>query len=220
MSAAVRQMAAWSGPFGRAYTDRNALTVEQLDERYRRDFGITRTELNERFLEGIDRSARILEVGCNVGLQLQALQRLGFADLHGVELQAYAVERARARTSGIRVVQGSAYHLPFRDDGFDVVFTSGLLIHVSPFDLGAVMNEIHRCSRRYVWGLEYWAPAFAEVEYRGERELLWKGDYARTYLERFDDLTLVRGEKLRYADSENVDHMFLLERMRPDRCVS
>ena len=219
MTVVTRQAAKWSGTFGRAYTDRNALTLEELDERYRSDFGVTRMELNERFLSTIDRSARILEVGSNIGLQLKCLQRMGFESLYGVELQTYAVELAKAKTSGINIIQGSAFDLPLRDRWFDVVFTSGLLIHIHPADLAGVMREIHRCSRRYIWGCEYWAPAVTEVEYRNERELLWKADYAQMYLHRFDDLKLVHSDDLAYADSDNVDQMFLLERECQEACA-
>ena len=139
MSLSARQTTAWSGAFGRAYTDRNARTLEEEDRRYRQTFGFTRTELDERFLGDMNRSARILEVGCNIGNQLRWLQRMGFARLCGVELQAYAIELARARTSGIQLVAGSARDLPFGDGRFDLVFTSGVLIHIQPSGLADVM---------------------------------------------------------------------------------
>jgi hypothetical protein len=39
--------------FGREYTDRNSYAPAQLDELCRRNYGLTRTELNQRFLEDI-----------------------------------------------------------------------------------------------------------------------------------------------------------------------
>lgn len=51
--------------------------------------------MNTLFLGDLDRSLRILEVGANVGFQLALLQRMGFCNLYGIELQPYAVERAR-----------------------------------------------------------------------------------------------------------------------------
>ncbi len=214
-----RQVSAWSGEFGEAYTDRNALTLEGMEERYRLDFGLTRTELDERFLGDLDRSARILEVGSNIGNQLLCLQRMGFVNLYGVELQRHAVELSKSRTSGINIIQGLASDLPFRDGWFDLVFTSGLLIHIRPVDLPGVMREIHRCTRRWIWGFEYWAEDFVEVEYRGELKLLWKADYARIYLNEFDDLRLVQTETVKYINSDNLDRMFLLEREQLVACA-
>ena len=43
------------------------------------------SELNQRFLADIPRNARILEVGCNEGNQLCALQEMGFQNLYWIE---------------------------------------------------------------------------------------------------------------------------------------
>ncbi|MGB6811650.1 MAG: hypothetical protein WBE23_02050, partial [Candidatus Sulfotelmatobacter sp.] len=86
------QTSQWTGDFGRAYTDRNTLTTKELDSLYWRNHGVTRRELNERFLQPIPRDARILEVGCNCGNQLLMLQEMGFTNLWGVEVQSYALE--------------------------------------------------------------------------------------------------------------------------------
>jgi hypothetical protein len=72
------QMATWSGAFGQEYTDRSPQTPQQLDDLYRGRYGVSRSELDAEFLIDLDRSARILEVGSNVGMQLAVLQGLGF----------------------------------------------------------------------------------------------------------------------------------------------
>ena len=78
MSDATPQMNTWAGDFGREYTDRNPQSTEELNALYLRLYGLPRSELNERFLGGMDRSIRILEVGCNIGNQLECLQGQGF----------------------------------------------------------------------------------------------------------------------------------------------
>ena len=153
-----------------------------------------------------------MEVGCNTGNQLLLLQEMGYLNLCGVELQPYAIEIARRRLPRISLKLGSALDVPHADSSFDVVFTSGVLIHISPQDLPRALDEIHRCSKTYIWGFEYYAPEVTEVNYRSHRELLWKMDYARTYLERFPDLELVREQRLRYLENANVDTVFLLRK--------
>jgi pseudaminic acid biosynthesis-associated methylase len=202
----------WSSEFGKSYTDRNPMTVEEMDELYRANFGVTRTALNERFLGELDRGIRILEVGANVGTQLRCLRALGFQELYGIELQQYAVDQAHADSTRINLIRGSAFDVPFRDGFFDLVFTSGVLIHIGPDDIGRALDEIHRCSRRWIWGYEYYADALTEIEYRGEQNLMWKADYPKLYTERFPDLRLVQQEILPYVSSEQRDVMFLLER--------
>ena len=73
------QLEHWESDFGREYTDRNSLTPEALDDLYRKNYGVTRSELNQRFLADMPRDARILEVGCNEGNQLCALRRWDFS---------------------------------------------------------------------------------------------------------------------------------------------
>ena len=214
MAKITEQMEKWAGQFGEEYTDRNALSLEEMEASYRRNYGVTRAELNERFLKGIDRSIRILEVGSNVGNQLLYLQKMGFSNLYGVELQSYAVELSKARTRRINIIEGSAFDIPYKDGYFDLVFTSGVLIHISPSDVSMAMREIYRCTREYIWGFEYYADEYTEIPYRGHRNLLWKADFARLYLDQLGDLELVKEERLKYLDNDNMDTMFLLRKSR------
>lgn len=63
----TKQVDTWSGKFGKEYTDRNANSPASMDKIYKKSYGITRTELNESFLDIIDKSSKILEVGSNIG---------------------------------------------------------------------------------------------------------------------------------------------------------
>jgi len=214
------QLEQWQGEFGRAYTDRNSLTPTALDALYRKNFGLARSELNQRFLGGVPRDARILEVGCNEGNQLCALREMGFRHLYGVEIQEYALRRAQQRLENARLALATAFEMPYPDGFFDVVFTSGVLIHIAPADLPRALREIHRCAGGFIWGHEYYSPQPLEVNYRGHQSLLWKADYARLYLDLFDDLDLVRAEQIPYLEDANVDCMFLLSRKRSAPALS
>lgn len=205
----------WKSAFGQEYTDRNLLTPEAHDALYADDFGNTRKQLNQMFLQDVAKDARILEVGCNVGNQLILLQQMGYTNLFGVEIQPYALELAKSRTRNIGLCQGSAFDIPHETGSFDLVFTSRVLIHISMNNLGAAMDEIHRCAGAYIWGIEYFSRCVTEVNYRGRNGLLWKSDYAKLYLDRFRDLDLVREHRLPYLRGENVDNMFLLRKKVP-----
>ncbi len=206
------QISEWTGSFGREYTDRNTFTPAELDALYDRNYGITRRELNRRFFEGIPSCAHILEVGCNVGNQLLVLEEMGFTNLYGIEIQSYALELARSRVPDVKFTQASVLAIPYPDQNFDLVFTSGVLIHIAPQDFSSALDEIYRCSRTWIWGMEYYALQMTEVRYRGNSSLLWKTNYAQAYLQRFPKLSLVREERLRYLQNENIDAMFLLRR--------
>jgi hypothetical protein len=74
----------WAGSFGSEYTKRNLMNVHKQDEFYNQQYGITRTEMNEFFLKGLQID-KILEVDCNVGSQLNCLNHMGTFNLYGTE---------------------------------------------------------------------------------------------------------------------------------------
>ena len=204
-------MNTWLGNFGKEWTDRNLLTLADMENMYLRNFGKTRTEMNEEVLHDMQKDIKILEVGSNVGIQLLCLQNMGYENLYGIELRPDAVELSKSRTKSISLIQGSAFDIPFKDEYFDLVFTSGLLIHISPNDIQEVMEEMHRCTSKYIWGFEYYSDQYTEIDYRGNKNLLWKTNFAQLFLDYFADLHLVRRQKYEYIGSDNIDEMYLLE---------
>jgi len=210
--ARTAQEAAWKSDFGRNYTDRNTFDIQSLDDLWLRNYGVARSAINQEFLSGIAKNATFLEVGCNAGNQLLLLKEMGWANLSGAELQPYAIEIARSRLPHVTLKQGSALALPWPDRSFDIVFTSGVLIHISPNDLPLAMGEIHRVSKEYIWCSEYYAPEVTQIKYRDRAELLWKMDFARQFQTRFPDLQLVREQRLPYLQTSNVDTVFLLRK--------
>lgn len=209
----TKQTEFWKGDFGKEYTDRNSLSAAEWDAFYTTTWGKTKIEMNQSFLGHLDKNASILEVGCNIGIQLNGLQRMGFQNIYGVELQPYAVEEAKKHTKNINIITGSGFDLPFKDKFFDVVCTNGVLIHISPADLPKIMAEMYRCSKKYIWGFEYYSDKITTINYRGHENYLWKADYAAIFMQHFPDLKLVKKEMYPYLDnSGNVDYMYLLEK--------
>ena len=139
----TEQMEEWAGKFGEEYTDRNITSPDEFDKLLRSRIGLSRTEQIDEFLSDLELN-NILEVGSNVGNQLLLLQKRGFKKLYGIELNRYAVEKSKERTKGIDIIQGSAFDIPFKDAYFDLVFTSGVLIHISPQETVPQLPSNHR----------------------------------------------------------------------------
>jgi pseudaminic acid biosynthesis-associated methylase len=199
----------WKSTFGQGWTDRSPDKPEAVDEERAELYGVTRTELNKEFLADIPTCADILDVGTNIGIQLAILSEMGYRNLYGVDILPYALEKAREKWPSFRMVAGDAGRLPFEDDAFDVVCTTGLLIHIPPEEIGETLQELKRVSAEWIWGREYYAEEYQEVNYRGH-DILWKADFASLY-ERHCDLKVVHERLLPYQDnSGNVDKMFLL----------
>lgn len=187
MTMRTEQLDLWRSDFGRDYTDRNDREKPE------------RVEVWRALIEGLA-PARVLEVGCNVGWNLEYLRRAGVPELYGVEPQAYAVERARWRGPAFGVLQGTAFELPFRDRWFDLAFTSGVLIHISPSTIGDALDEIYRVSRRYIIAIEYDHHTEQEIPYRGHAAALWKRDHGRLWTSRYPDLREIRRMSLGAAE--------------------
>ncbi len=202
------QIEFWKSRFGDKYTERNS---GDWDKFYKEQWGVTRTELNEDFLSNLDKQSLMIEFGCNRGNQLKILKNQGFKNLWGLEINKKAIKIARKDTD-LTIIEASAFDTPFKDNYFDLVFTSGVLIHIVPENLNKIIDEIYRVSKKYIWCFEYFSEKCEEIEYRGNKNKLWKNNFLKLFLERYPDLRIIKEKKIKYLSSNNVDMMFLLEK--------
>jgi len=94
----------------------------------------------------------VLDVGCGAGMDsLVAAQMVGATgSVTGIDMTPEMVAKARGSIAemglgNVRIVEGSAEHLPFDDASFDVVISNGV-IDLIP-DKDAVFSEITRVLR-------------------------------------------------------------------------
>lgn len=214
MQKITHQMKFWGGSFGKKYTDRNTYSLKGLDNLYKNNSGVPRSKMNMMFLSGLDRNMRILEVGCNVGNQLRMLQKMGFKNLYGIEINSYAIEQAKKYSKNINIIYGSAFDIPFKDGFFDLVFTAGVLIHIHPKHIRNVLKEIYRCSNKYIWGYEFYAQDYTMKVYRGHKQLFWKTDFPKLYSRMFSNLRLIKEKYFKYLKSNDVDVMYLFKKTK------
>lgn len=178
-SEASRLEALWSGEFGDDYVDRNLGAYSQRAGFWQ--------GLMERY-----RPTSVLEVGCNVGGNLEWLvPHVPAGRIYGVDINAKAIETIRHRVPSVNAVWSPGRELPFRDRLFDLVFTMGVLIHQPDVTLPLVMSEMVRCSNRFVLCGEYFAADAEEIPYRGVEGALFKRDYGGRFAEMFPELELV-----------------------------
>ena len=172
MGEADRLESLWGGEFGDEYVTRNF------------DDGAGRTPFWKHVLDVIQ-PASALEIGCNVGGNLRALASLlGAENVAGVDINESALKALAEVAPEIRTQLSPARTLPFADGAFDLVFTTGVLIHQPQDSLGEVIDEIVRVSGRYVVCGEYFAAETEEVPYRGHEGALFRGDFGALYAER------------------------------------
>lgn len=192
---------AWKGEFGDDYVARNDY------EEWKIENGV---EAFRRMIGELDLLS-ILEVGSNIGLNLLAIDRL-----LGGQAKLYAVEPARkafnqlVSNSNLKLAGAwncDAYQLPLEDETADLVFTSGVLIHIPPDHLAQATAEIVRVAKKYVMCVEYFSHTPIEVPYRGRSGLLFKRDFGSFYLDTYPALQTVAYGFLWQREFSNFDNL-------------
>lgn len=171
-------MSLWLGEFGNDYTARQADTTQARQKIWQMLLGLTHEPQS------------ILEVGANVGQNLQAIDHLmmGLADLYACEPNKLARGELLDVVHPSKVTSDFADNLSFDDNSMDLVFTSGVLIHVPPDKLMDSLKEIHRVSKRWIIIGEYFAPREEMIPYRGHDDAMWRRDYGSLFLDTFADV--------------------------------
>jgi len=134
----------------------------------------------------------ILEVGCNRGMNLSVLDSMGFKNLSGIDIVESAVSICQQNLPDADIRQGSILSLPWEDEQFDVVFSAGVLIHQHRTEsLPVVMDEMARCAKSNILGLEDYNSISAAKNYRGRNDQYWAAPYDRFWKERFPQYDMV-----------------------------
>jgi pseudaminic acid biosynthesis-associated methylase len=195
------QLANWTGTFGDAYVERNAAT--------RKTVGLALKMWSNLLLHFHDAKLNsVLEVGSNIGLNLRALKLLTDAELFAVEPNEKAIEVLVADNvlPASHVASADACDIPHKNNSFDLVFTSGVLIHISPENLSVAYREIHRVSSRFILSIEYFSEHPVEVPYRGHSNLLFKRDFGLLWKETFPELA-IRGSGFFWRPETGLDNL-------------
>lgn len=177
------QLDKWKSQFGDDYTQRNQPDDTNILQREALFTGI--------FMHiGNKLPKSILEVGAGVGNNLIALQSL-YKHINIEPLHLTAIEpNEKAKNilkniKNINTIENQAFYIEASNYDFDMVFTSGVLIHIHPDYLLKAMQEMYRVSKNYILCMEYFAPKCEAIEYRGEKDLLWKNDFGSIWLDNF-----------------------------------
>lgn len=197
----------WQGIKGRTWFFRNQKTPTELDALYQGIYGVKRSTLNVEFVGGLPGLGTdgVLEVGCSNGLQLEMLRPLGFRRLMGVDVNLEALEHNESPAAC-----ADAAALPFPDRAFELVFTSGTLMHIPPELRLAVGGEIARVARSWIWGFEPWSQNVDVHEYGPllNMPISWHDDFPDCC---YPDWQTV---KSRFIECRGVPYrMFLLRRL-------
>lgn len=166
----------WATDFGNDYVDRN--DGEQLIA--------SNIALFSKVLRSVPNVRSIAELGCNIGLNLNALKRINQKfDLRGYEINQLAAKTAADKKLS-EIVNITITEPLVKDRKFDLTFTKGVLIHINPDKLDAVYENLYEISSKYILICEYYNPSPVAIEYRGHQDRLFKRDFAGELISKYN----------------------------------
>ncbi|MDB2528262.1 methyltransferase domain-containing protein [Alphaproteobacteria bacterium] len=166
----------WAGQFGKNYIKRNNSTKLLSSN----------IELFRRVLSKVPNVGSVLELGCNIGMNLHAIHSLHpNIAIDGVEINETAIELAM-KNSNFHIYNQSIIEPIKSTKSYDLVFSKTVLIHICPDHLQSVYKNLVKLSNRYVMVAEYYNPNPVSIEYRGHNEKLFKRDFAGELIDNFN----------------------------------
>jgi len=166
----------WSKKFGDDYTKRNANSNNRINI-IGRDLLKNNLKINSA-----------LEFGSNVGYNLDALKII-FPNI-----KTYAVE-INKKAYSICKKKHICYNMSILDykieKKFDIVFTNGFLMHQNQKYLKKIYSKIYNYSKQYIYISEYFNPEPIMINYRNNKDKLFKRDFAKEIWEIYPKLKLL-----------------------------
>ena len=179
MTFKTEQETFWAGEFGTEYIQRNqgdALLASNLDF-FAKALRTTR---------GVN---TCIEFGANIGMNLKALKLLyPTQEQHGIEINADAARELSQVIPPSHVYYSSI--LDFNPErAWDLALIKGVLIHINPDELPQVYDKLVAASMKYLLVAEYYNPV--SIPYRGQKDRLFKRDFAGEIMDRHPLMELV-----------------------------
>lgn len=196
----------WANTFGDEYIDRNQGP----------NIFASNVALFSKILNCTRKVSSVLEIGANIGLNLQAIKTLiPDINLAAIEINSRAAEKLKA-IGNIEIYNKSILDFS-ADKKYDFVLSKGVLIHINPEKLPQVYDLMYKNSNKYICIIEYYNPRPVALDYRGHSNKLFKRDFAGEFLDRFEDVALVDYGFAYYRDkyfAQDDVTWFLLEKFK------
>jgi SAM-dependent methyltransferase len=158
----------------------------------------------------LTRPRSILEVGCGAGRNIRFVPP--DARYVGFDLSMNLLQRAEDKLQGhvLGLVCGTATHLCFSSNAFDLVFADSTIQHVPPEKIEVCVGELVRVARTYLCLIEYTREDAAEPGFFSQRHC-FPHDYAGLIGRHMD---LVARREIAHRIQPAVKEMFLFRKRR------
>jgi ubiquinone/menaquinone biosynthesis C-methylase UbiE len=119
---------------------------DQIAEPYSKKFSRPSEHIGE-FLALLPKNAKILDIGCGVGVDAGFMESEGF-EIIGIDLSEKMLNIARQKFPQIDFRQQDIRELDFPPNSFDGILASCSLIHIPKKDVPALLEKFHRILKK------------------------------------------------------------------------
>lgn len=159
----------WINEFGKSYSKRNKRKNKK--------------KFFNNIIKKTGKLESVFEIGTNIGLNLDELKKLDSKiETFGVEINEYAFKECKKK--GHHIFNNSIIDFKI-EKKFDLVFTSGVLIHINPKKLNHVYSKLFNLSKKYILIEEYFNPTPIQITYRKFKNKLFKRDFAKEIMKKY-----------------------------------
>lgn len=189
-------MSIWKNEFGDDYQKRNLATPNEISNR---------KLLWSKVIEKCPDINTVLEIGAGQGANLYALLDCMAEQPIDGDIAFTEVNELQKK---ILVTKG------FIEDRFDndsytynLVFTYGVLIHVNPYNIEVVMDDMYTKSDKYIVMCEYFRPTCEMIPYRGKSNEMWGNDFGKIFMTRYSSKVILVDCGFMWKESTGLDNI-------------
>ena len=166
----------WAHDYAEEYINKN--------KNFDKDLGV---DCWRKMLNSAEDISSVLECGCNIGRNIDFLNIvLPTAKKNIIEISKPAYDFVTSHYQIEKSFNGSILNSTFETNEFDLTFTIGVLIHISPNDLLPNMHKLFEYSKKYILIGEYFNRTPVMVKYHGQDNKLFKCDFGKLFIENFN----------------------------------
>mgnify|MGYP000899907940 CR=1 FL=1 len=181
----------WKSKFGNSYTKRNnkKKVIQSLTRHYRSVF-------KKKFKTDI---RSIFEFGTNRGVNLDCYKKISKSlDTNGLEINKLAY---RIASKNHNILNISALDF-VPEKKYDLVVSRVFLIHIDPKNLDKIYSKIFKTSKKYIYIEEYFNPNPVNINYRNNKNVLFKRDFVKDLKKKYKLKVLSYGFNWKYDDKK------------------
>lgn len=121
------------------------------------------------FSKYIDNTSTILELGCNVGRNLNALLNAGYTKISGVDINKNALRECKRiyPKMNAQLINSTIEKWALGDDKYDCIFSMAVMIHI-PYESDWIFKKISKRAKKFLITIE------------DEKNITWK-HFPRNY---------------------------------------